>query len=30
MNLRPRVNEEPDINVVSMVDIVLVLLLFLW
>jgi biopolymer transport protein ExbD len=28
MNLRPRVNEEPDINVVSMVDIVLVLLLF--
>ncbi|MFA7495620.1 MAG: ExbD/TolR family protein [Acidithiobacillus sp.] len=28
MNLRPRTSEEPDINVVSMVDIVLVLLLF--
>jgi Biopolymer transport protein len=28
MNLRPRVSEEPEINVISMVDIVLVLLLF--
>ncbi|ACH82899.1 MAG: biopolymer transporter ExbD [Acidithiobacillus sp.] len=28
MNLRQRVSEEPEINVISMVDIVLVLLLF--